>query len=133
MESSITLAMTGITIASQILTAATDTFCGLSGQDLVVRASLAPLDATSGLLIFLALHYFGFIRDGFVLNPPRWSPLHATADVQRTPGVEFAIRTDWRQIEKPTRIANLRWTGASTQVSNTIACLAINWLYSIYS
>ncbi|KAL4767291.1 hypothetical protein BDW60DRAFT_220676 [Aspergillus nidulans var. acristatus] len=129
MESSITLAMTGITIASQILTAATDTFCGPSGQDSVVRASLAPLDATSGLLIFLALHYFGFIRDGFVLNPPLWSLLHATADVQRTPGVEFAIRTDWRQIEKPTRIANLRWTGASTQVSNTLACLAINCLF----
>ncbi|KAL3429066.1 hypothetical protein BDV09DRAFT_203323 [Aspergillus tetrazonus] len=116
MESSITLAITAITIASQILTAATDTFCGLSGQDSVVRAILAPLDATSGLLIFLALlHYFGFIRDGFILNLPRWSLLHATADVQRTPSVEFAIRTDWRQIEKPTRIANLRWTGASTQ------------------
>ncbi|KAL4820345.1 hypothetical protein BDW67DRAFT_172590 [Aspergillus spinulosporus] len=101
MESSITLVMTGITIALQILTAATDSFCGLSGQDSVVRAILAPLDAASGLLIFLALlHYFGFIRDGFILNLPRWSLLHATAD---------------RQIEKPTRIAILQWTGGSTE------------------
>ncbi|KAL4911203.1 hypothetical protein BDW74DRAFT_172669 [Aspergillus multicolor] len=116
MASSVTLAITGITIGSQILTATTDTFCGLSGQDSIARAVLAPLDSTSGLLIFLALlHYFDFIRDGLVLNLPRWNLLHTTAGMQRAPNVEFAIRTDWRQIEKPTRIAHIRWREATNQ------------------
>ncbi|KAL4938229.1 hypothetical protein BDV06DRAFT_232030 [Aspergillus oleicola] len=116
MASLVTLAITGISIGLQILTAATDTFCGLSGQDSIVRAVFAPLDSTSALLISLALlHYFGFIHDGFVLSLPRWNLLHTTEGVQRAPSVEFAIRTDWRQVEKPTRIAHIRWREAPNQ------------------
>ncbi|PWY61880.1 hypothetical protein BO83DRAFT_432825 [Aspergillus eucalypticola CBS 122712] len=101
--------LTGATLAFQLLVAAADSFCGLSGQDSIARAILAPLDSASGLLLVLALlHYFKFIHNGF-LHLPRWALLHTTETMRAVPNLEFPIRTDWRQIEKPTRIAQIRW------------------------
>ncbi|KAL3477516.1 hypothetical protein BJX99DRAFT_257333 [Aspergillus californicus] len=103
-------AVTGATLAFQILVTATDSFCGLSGQDSIARAILAPLDSASGLLLLLALlHYFEIIRNSSFFYLPRWSLLHTPNMMQAVPNLEFPIRTDWRQIEKPTRIAQIRW------------------------
>lgn len=116
----VTTAITGATIAFQILVAATDSFCGLSGQDSIARAILAPLDSAAGLLLILALlHYFEFIHSGFFFYLPRWTLLHTPDIMQAVPNLEFPIRTDWRQIEKPTRIAQIRWRRTPNEVCNT--------------
>lgn len=114
-------AVTGATLAFQILVAATDSFCGLSGQDSIARAILAPLDSASGLLLILALlHYFGFVHNGFFFHLPRWTLLHTPDIMRAVPNLEFPIRTDWRQIEKPTRIAQIRWGRTPNEVYNMI-------------
>jgi hypothetical protein len=113
-------AITGATLAFQILVAATDSFCGLSGQDSIARAILAPLDSASGLLLILALlHYFEIIQNGF-FHLPRWTLLHTPEIMRAVPNLEFPIRTDWRQIEKPTRIAQIRWRRTSNEVCITV-------------
>ncbi|KAJ5248757.1 hypothetical protein N7468_000208 [Penicillium chermesinum] len=112
--------ITGATLAFQIFVAATDSFCGLSGQDSVVRAILAPLDSAAGLLLVLALlHYFEFIHSGFFFYLPRWTLLHTPETMQAVPSLEFPIRSDWRQIEKPTRIAQIRWRRTHNEVCKT--------------
>jgi hypothetical protein len=116
-----TAAITGATLVFQILVAATDSFCGLSGQDSIARAILAPLDSAAGLLLMLALlHYFEIIHNGLFFYLPRWTLLHKSGIMQMVPNLEFPIRTDWRQIEKPTRIAQIRWRRASIEVCNTV-------------
>lgn len=114
-------AITGATLAFQILVAAADSFCGLSGQDSIARAILAPLDSASGLLLVLGLlHYFKFIHNGFFFHLPRWALLH-TPDVMRAvPNLDFPIWTDWRQIKKPSRIAQIRWRMTPNEVCNTV-------------
>lgn len=113
--------VTGVAIGFQTLVAATDGFCGLSGQDSIIRAILVPLDSASGLLLFIALlHYFDYIGEGFFMNLPRWSLLHSLAPglMQIASNVEFPIRTDWRQVEKPTRIAQIRWKATANEVGD---------------
>jgi hypothetical protein len=113
--------ITGATLAFQILVAATDSFCGLSGQDSIARAILAPLDSASGLLLILALlHYFNVIQNGFFFHLPRWALLHTPDIMRAVPSLEFPIRTDWRQIEKPTRIAQIQWRTTPNEVCNIV-------------
>lgn len=48
-------AITAISLSSQLWVAMTETFCGLSGQDSILRGILTPIDSTSGFLLFIAL------------------------------------------------------------------------------
>lgn len=108
---------TAISLTSQLWVASTESFCGLSGQDSIIRGILTPLDSASGLLLFFALlHYFETLEKVKFLKLSRWDLLHAPDSLKETFFLELPIRTDWKQIEKPARVARTKWRGSNNQV-----------------
>lgn len=116
-SNTVVAAFTAISLTSQLWVASTESFCGLSGQDSILRGILTPVDSASGLLLFFALlHYFKIHEKAKFLKLSRWDLLHAPFELGETFFLEFPIRTNWKQIEKPARIARTKWRGSNNQV-----------------
>jgi hypothetical protein len=114
-------AITAISLSFQLWVATTETFCGLFGQDSIVRGILTPIDSTSGLLLFFALlHYFECLEKFKFLKLSRWDLLHAPDDLKEASFLKFQIRTNWKQIEKSARIARTKWKGLGDQVRHLL-------------
>lgn len=110
-------ALVAASLGLQIWVASTESYCGLSGQDSLVRAILAPLDSTSGLLLFLGLlHFVDVLKDGSLLKIHRWDLLHPGQPGNNGSTLELPLRTRWRQIDKPTRTAHMMWKSKDDNV-----------------
>jgi len=98
------LLLTALTAIPQLLLFGTDTLGGVSGQDSIIRSSIAALDISGGLLYLNGAYEFIFTpgKDSY-LHIPRWSMLHS--DVYRDISNEMKVttRTRWLPVFAPSQ------------------------------
>lgn len=102
-------ALSAANVVLQFANVATDSLCGLSGQDSIVRASVTSLDSSAGLLFLWATLNFIYPpgrNSRFCLS--RWALLHPTpADSSRR--LKLSMRSSWLQITSTTkRVARIK-------------------------
>jgi len=90
------LFLTALTVFPQLLLFGTDTLGGVSGQDSIIRSSIAALDLSGGLLFLNASYEFIFEpgKDSY-LHIPRWGMLHSRGYHDLSNEMKITTRTRW--------------------------------------
>jgi hypothetical protein len=113
-----TTVLAGANAISQIVVASSDSFGGVSGQESIMRACVASLDASTGLLYFGGLlNFITEPNEDSAIRISRWSLLHSDKWSQ-SKSLKISVRTSWlNAFEKPTRTARVRWKRPVSEVS----------------
>src|SRR5438445_10024341 len=90
------LFLTVLIAIPQLLFFGTDTLGGVSGQDSIIRSSVAALDISAGLIILNGAYEFIFKpgKDSY-LHVPRWGMLHPRGYQNLSNKMKITTRTRW--------------------------------------
>ena len=90
------LFLTALTIFPQLLLFGTDTLGGVSGQDSIIRSTIAALDISAGLIYLNGVYEFVFTpaKDSY-LHIPRWGKLHSAEYNATSNKMQITTRTRW--------------------------------------
>lgn len=96
-------------VFAQLATPATDSLGGVSGNDSILRACIASLDASSGLLFLWAIFNYTFEIDRSWIYLSRFTFLHSYKyDDALGTNLRLSARTSWAQFSSTTiRVAKL--------------------------
>ena len=97
------LFLTALTVFPQLLLFGTDTLGGVSGQDSIIRSSIAGLDLSAGLIFLNGLVQFVFEpgNDSY-LHIPRWRMLHPQFH-NSSNKMKITTRTRWLPVFAPSQ------------------------------